>query len=265
MKLGKNLLMSSLILGSMFAASIATLAANNGGEYKSNGVIEYVPSTDPTDPVDPTDPEKPVDPTDPTNPEGPNPGTNGPLSIDFASSFYFGKQKITSQNETYHADAQSYQILGADGKPTGDVKKGPNYVQITDNRGTETGWTLKVKQDGQFLSEGKHAEDKQAELTGAQLVLNNGHVVTNSASAKPTGTAKITLDPTGAEADVMVAKDKEGAGTYLLDWGTDEATGGQSVDLTVPGSTTKYAEKYATKLVWTLTDVPGNGSTTPKS
>ena len=44
---------------------------------------------------------------------------------------------------------------------TDEVKEGPNYVQVTDNRGTEAGWSLKVKQEGQFKStSGK-------ELTGA--------------------------------------------------------------------------------------------------
>ena len=42
-------------------------------------------------------------------------------------------------------------------------KEGPNYVQVTDNRGTEAGWSLKVKQEGQFKStSGK-------ELTGAAI------------------------------------------------------------------------------------------------
>ena len=31
-------------------------------------------------------------------------------------------------------------------------KKSTNYVQVTDNRGTEAGWSLKVKQEGQFKS-----------------------------------------------------------------------------------------------------------------
>ena len=53
-----------------------------------------MPNTETTDPVDPLDPEQPVTPVDPTNPDGkPNPGTNGPLSIDFASSLVFGEQK----------------------------------------------------------------------------------------------------------------------------------------------------------------------------
>lgn len=46
-------------------------------EYRSNGLVEFIPNVDPTEPVDPEnpDPEKPVKPIDPTDPEGPNPGT----------------------------------------------------------------------------------------------------------------------------------------------------------------------------------------------
>ncbi|WP_256869283.1 WxL domain-containing protein, partial [Enterococcus thailandicus] len=55
-----------------------------------------------------TDPTDPVDPTDPTDPEGPNPGTNGPLSIDYASSLDFGVQKITSKDQIYFAASQKY-------------------------------------------------------------------------------------------------------------------------------------------------------------
>ena len=62
----------------------------------------------------------------------------------------------------------------------------------------------------------------------------------------------------GSQSDVMSAAKGNGAGTYLFDWGTDATTAAKSIELTVPGSTTKYAEKYATKLTWTLTDAPGN-------
>ncbi len=67
--------------------------AEDGGSYTSNGIVEFTPSEEPTNLVDPTDPTNPVDPIDPTDPEGPNPGTNGPLSIDYASSLDFGVQK----------------------------------------------------------------------------------------------------------------------------------------------------------------------------
>ena len=80
-------------------------------EYRSNGLVEFIPNVDPTEPVDPEnpDPEKPVKPIDPTDPEGPNPGTQGPLSIDYASSFVFGKNRISNKDQVYFARAQQYQ------------------------------------------------------------------------------------------------------------------------------------------------------------
>ena len=83
--------LSTFILGSLGMTSQAF--AEDGGSYTSNGIVEFTPSEEPTNPVDPTDPTNPVDPIDPTDPEGPNPGTNGPLSIDYASSLDFGVQK----------------------------------------------------------------------------------------------------------------------------------------------------------------------------
>lgn len=260
MKNISKLFLSTVILGSLAAAPVTTFAAD-GGVYHSNGVIEFVPNDDQTNPVDPVDPVNPVDPVDPTDPDGkPDPGTKGPLSIDFASSLDFGQQKITSTDQVYKAAPQLYHLLGADGKPTGTDKKGPNYVQVTDDRGTETGWTLTLAQDAQFKS------DKNHELKGAEITMKNANIQTASDSPKPTTTATITLVPgddtnPGAAVTVMSAAAGQGAGTFLNDWGTDEASGADSIQLAVPGSTTKYAEKYSTKLTWTLTDVPGNSGT----
>ncbi|WP_427813273.1 WxL domain-containing protein [Enterococcus sp. 22-H-5-01] len=244
MKKVSFILVSATLLGTALAAT--TVHAADEANYNSNGVITYAPSEDQTNPVDPLNPDKPVTPNDPTNPDGkPNPGTNGPLSIDFASSLIFGEQKITSTTETYHAQAQGYTDA------SGNAQEGPNYVQVSDNRGKETGWTLKVKQDNQF----KTASAK--ELTGAKITLANGNVVSNSSSAKPTAVTPITLNP-GTEATVMSAANGQGAGTYLTDWGTDLDSAKQSISLEVPGSTTKYADSYTTTFTWNLTDVPGN-------
>ncbi|GMC09707.1 cell surface protein [Enterococcus thailandicus] len=249
MKKSTKLFMSTIILGAL-TVPVTTFAAD-GGVYTSNGVVEFVPNEDPTDPVDPTDPTGPVNPIDPTDPDGPNPGTNGPLSIDYASSLDFGVQKITSKDQTYFAASQKYNTLDAEGNPSTEVKEGPNYVQVTDNRGTEAGWSLKVNQEGQFTStSGK-------ELTGATISFKNGRVVTASDSGKPVGPETIVLNADGSQSDVMAASVGNGAGTYLYTWGT-ATTASESIELSVPGSTTKYAEKYSTKLTWTLTDVPGN-------
>lgn len=243
-KFGSLLLATTILAG--LALVPATSFAADGGNYDSNGVITFTPNTDITNPVDPVDPTNPVTPVDPTDPTGPKPGTAGPLSIDYASSLDFGTQKITSKDEVYKAKAQKY--LDKDN----NEKTGPNFVQVTDNRGTEAGWTLQMKQNSQFKT--TDAE----ELTGAVITFKNGNVVTASDSAKPTGQATIVADPSGALKNVMAAKDGQGAGTYLLDWGTDAATAAESIELSVPGSTTKYAKKYSTTFTWVLTDTPGN-------
>jgi len=238
-------LVSATLLGTALLTTTAH-AGEKGADYTSNGVISYLPSEDQTNPVDPLNPENPVTPKDPTTDDGkPEPGTTGPLSIDFASSLLFGEQKITSTTETYQAKAQEYT------DKDGNNQEGPNYVQVSDNRGKETGWTLKVKQNGQF----KTTSDK--ELTGAKITLANGNIVSNSTSAKPTGPDKIVLTP-DSETGVMSATAGQGAGTYLMDWGTSTDTAKESVSLEVPGSTTKYADSYKTTFTWTLTDVPGN-------
>lgn len=268
MKNISKILLSTMVLGTVATVPLTAFAAE-GGVYHSDGTIEFTPNTDPTDPVDPTDPEKPVEPTDPSDPDGPEPGTVGPLSIDFASNLNFGKQKITSKNEVYLAAAQQFYNVDAAGNPTGEAQYGPNYVQVTDNRGTESGWTLTVAQDAPFK------DTKGHELTGATITLKNANVQTVSNSAKPAiATGDITLSDDGTTSDVMVAAAGQGAGTYLNDWGTKdnlievEEDGNtvqktNSIELAVPGSTTKYADKYTTQLTWTLSDVPGNGNETP--
>ncbi|MFJ8462264.1 WxL domain-containing protein [Lysinibacillus xylanilyticus] len=249
MKINTNLkalgVATTMLTGLVLGGSVTSYAAD-GGEYQTNAIIEFESATDIiTPPIDPTNPDNPnpVDPVDPTDPNGPKPGTPGPLSIDYASSLDFGKQKITSTNQVYKVQPQKF-------KGRGD---GPNYVQVTDSRGTEKGWSLQVKQNGQF----KSTTDK--ELTGAEITFKNAWVNTASASSKPSivkTSFSLKPDGTGVAENIMSAKANEGSGTYVLVFG-DDATAADSIELSIPGSTTKYAEKYATSLTWTLTDVPG--------
>ncbi|MFC4770592.1 WxL domain-containing protein [Enterococcus hermanniensis] len=243
-KIGSLMLVTG-ILANLSLGTVTTIAAD-GGEYDSKGVITFTPNVDPIDPVDPTDPTGPIKPIDPTDPNGePNPGTAGPLSIDYVSSLDFGSQKITSKDKVYLAKAQKY--LDKDKQE----KTGPNFVQVTDNRGSEAGWTLQVKQNGQF----KTADNE--ELVGAEVVFKNGQVVTTSDSDKPTGQTTITTETDGTLHNVMMAKAGQGAGTYLHNWG-DTETAAKSIELSVPGATTKYAKEYSTTFTWVLTDAPGN-------
>ena len=257
-------LFSTLVLGTiaMTMISTTTLAAETQ-EYKSHGVVEFRPNTDPTAPVDPEnpDPENPVEPVDPSNPGGkPEPGTQGPLSIDFASTFDFGLNKISNKNETYYARAQHF---------NNNHQDTPNYVQVTDNRGTNSGWKLSVKQEGQLTAT---TDTLNKTLTGAQITLNNPTVASNvEGVVAPTPAETVSLNPDGSEVLVMTAADGSGAGTWADYWGKvatvqeedeqgikQEVNVTKDVTLSVPGSTPKDAVKYQTTLTWVLTDVPGN-------
>lgn len=251
MKYNKIISLASVMaLGLSMGAGVVSAAGQDGGEYTSNGLIEFTPGEQPVDPVDPLNPEQPVDPTDPTDPEGkPQPGTPGPLSIDFASSFNFGDNKITSKDEIYYAGLQKYKDKDTDQ----ELREGPNYVQVTDNRGTLAGWTLKVKQTKQFETDDSH------KLDGAKITLTNGNINTVSESAPATAVKEIAIDKMDADFLVMSAKKDAGAGTFLTRWGDEDlAKSKESVKLFVPGKAVKKKAQYKTSFVWTLTDVPGN-------
>lgn len=237
------------LLGSLAIGT--TVFAEDGGERVTNGVIKFKTDTSPTDPIDPTnpDPEHPVVPIDPIDPEKPvEPGTNGPLSIDYASQFQFGEQMISTKDQIYFADIQSFA-----GGTTG-----PNYIQVTDKRGSLEGWSLSVKQNGQF------ATADQKELTGAVLTLNNGNVTSNlliGEGADPTVTpatvaSKVVLNVEGEEHTIVTANEEQGMGTWIYRLGNNAEQGKDSVKLEIPGKTTKRATEYTTTMTWTLKATP---------
>ncbi|COI86045.1 Uncharacterised protein [Streptococcus pneumoniae] len=235
--------------------------------YDSKGTVEFVAPTTPNKPLDPTnpDPNKPLDPKDPDG-NDPKPGTAGPLSLDFASSFDFGKQEITSVDKTYNASAQ---MIGT-GK---DAKYVPDYTQITDNRGTFAGWTLSVKETDSFHTS-SNVELKATQIKFADL----NHATTNTLKTDVTmPSAGFTLNPAGASVNIMSgAKAADGktngtSGTHIIRFGNDNSlktddtqangekranTVDPSVTLAVPGSSDKMAQKYTTTLQWTLGETP---------
>lgn len=229
-----------LLTGFAFGAS-TVLAEEDGASMKSVGTISYVTddsTVNPIDPMDP-DPEKPITPTDPDDHERP---TAGPLSIDYVSNLRFGEQKTTGTDMIYHA--QLDEIIDSEGE---NIKR-PNFVQVTDKRGSNAGWHLTVTQDGQFKSGAN-------ELAGAVLTLDNATLSTPNGGIEPTASQAIALTP-GSASDVLDAKEDQGTGTWLNRFGADEEEGKSSVTLSVPGKTKKVQGEYKTSLTWTLTDTP---------
>ncbi len=229
-------------MGSLFLVNSPAFAE------ESKTILSYQIDTStviqPLDPLAP-DPAKPIVPKDPIDSSGPAPGTGGIHSIDYASSFQFGKQSITTTDQTYYAQDLNYQT--ADGTP----KNGPNFVQVSDLSGTGSGWILSVKQDEQF-----HTSSNQ-ELKNAELTFLKGQVVSNVDQAyAPQAQEKVVFQSIGEEKNVVTANENQGIGTWIYRFGQNQ--GDQAIQLKVPGGSVKYAKEYRTSLTWSIKNVPGN-------
>lgn len=246
-------------LGGWMVQAEQTFADENS--LTSNGSVQFIPNTDPVDPVNPVnpDPDNPVRPIDPTKPDGPDNGTDGPLSLDYVSSFDFGLNQISTKDQVYYARAQKYQ---------GAVADTPNYVQVSDNRGTNAGWRLTVAQTSPLKAT---TETLNNVLRGAQISLQQPSTKSNGGSTAPVAKELVTLMDDGTAEMVVTAAQNTGAGTWATSWGTVEkaqqinaqneketVTITKAVALAVPGKTPKDAVTYQTTLNWTLSDAPTN-------
>jgi len=198
-------------------------------------------------PVDPLDPEVEVDPEN--KPEMPE--DQGPLSIDFISSFNFGSQGISVQDQWYYAQPQ--RLLNPDGT-INEGEERPNYIQISDGRAENDrhGWQLAVTQNAQFTSLDDH------QLTGARVHLMNQQFATAQGGVEPVlhHQEGVVLIPEH-KTELITAKNEQGIGTWIYRFG-DGTSAGESVALEVPKSALPRATTYQTTLTWELSAVPEN-------
>ena len=249
MKIVKLSLVGILSLGTIFGVTNATEAAV-AGELESDANVIFEENNDITPPTDPDnpDPENPIGPE--VDPEVPGqeikPGTPGPLSIDHASHFNFGKVKKSGNEETYFAKAITFK-----NSDDTDGKNAP-FIQVTDNRGSEAGWQVQVAQEGQLKN-----TDTDLELDGAQIKVSNGIVNSLADTAGVTSAADtIVLDPEGNPHVVLTAEAGHGAGTFTNKFGELDGDVTKDVSLTVPRGSRIDDGHYQTSLKWTLYDTP---------
>lgn len=228
----------------------ATTATLNG-----SGEISYLENT--THPLL-VDPENPGEPGGEIVTVPSKEGAAGPLSIDYVSDFQFDAQWISGNDERYYSKLTT--IADKDGSNQREV---PNFIQITDNRGNNMGWSLSVKQNGQLTS-----QTTNTELTGAALTIhnlksdaknndgNNGPVLASSLTSN-----RFTLNPNGAVTSLLVASENQGFGTWVILFGERDnltALADTAIELTVPGAAKKEKAHYTTELSWILSDEPSN-------
>lgn len=210
---------------SVFAAAVSNANSTNHITFKAG--------TDVTDPTDPTDPDNPnpTNPIDPTDPTNPGTGNQGPLSIDYVSNIEFGTQEIGSGTTVYHAKNEN------------------PFVQVTDKRGTGSGWNLTAKATAFKSTDGTKV------LTGAELTFQNGVLKkkTSNISGAP---ANSDVTFSNADAQMMInAEADTGRGTWL-DVFSGNLDDNENVQLKVLSGTADADVEYTSTISWELADAP---------
>lgn len=261
-------LMVTPALSGDFAKAATTVSKD------STGTIEFDKSTTPDpDPInpDPFDPD-PVDP-DPTDP----PVGSDDLWILAVSDWDFGIHNVASLStgalNVNAADAtlSTYKDTNANGiqdlPAEATVAKAVTpYAQISDVRGTNTGWTLSVTGSA-FVDSSTPAKT----IPGAQLTIPKSTVSSAVSTAQaPTGYDNVTISMTGVGAvPVMAAHDNqtatptnfsddEGMGTWTDSFGSaaTSATTASKPKLSIPQNVVVADGTYESTLTWTLSDTP---------
>ncbi|HAA5419923.1 TPA_asm: WxL domain-containing protein [Listeria monocytogenes] len=267
-----SLLALGLIVAPVLSGDFASAATSVTKDSK--GIVKFDKSTTPDpDPVnpDPVDPDPVIpDPTDPPL------GTDG-LWILAVSDWDFGTHNVSSLSSgalnVHAADDTISTYVDANDNGQQDLpgevsvtKKVTPYAQISDVRGTNTGWTLSVTG-----SAFKDSSTPAKTIPGAELTIPKSTVSSATSTAQaPTGYDSVTISMTGGAAvPVMAAKDMQtatptnfnddqGMGTWTDSFGSQavSATDTSKPKLSIPKNVVVADGTYQSTLTWTLSDTP---------
>lgn len=210
--LGLSVLMSVAILGSQSVEA----AEASAGTSKANFELQAGDDTSVPELLDPE-----IQP--PTL-------NKGPLSLDAVSSFNFPTKKLGSESQA-----------PLEATPVEGTKLG---LQVTDSRGQDLGWNLKVS------ATAFETADKKLTLKGAVMTIPEGKLTTGE-GVDPLLTPsafKVNLSPTATS--IMSAATTQGRST----WVNSFEGKGEKVTLAVP-SGNKVAS-YVSTITWSLEDAP---------
>lgn len=154
----------------------------------------------------------------------------------------------------------------------------PNYIQVTDLRGSMAGWNVTVKQETMFENVITHTPLKGAILSFDKQWVNFGSA--SKDAKKPTVKKDaIKIDEIGASYPIATADKGTGAGTWVINFGStgkvnhrenslepietssqenSKAVKGftnSAIQLFVPGNTKKEPGKYKTVITWTISEL----------
>lgn len=197
----------------------------------SEAAVNFFQVEEPIFPVTPGDHE-------PLDPETIPPGTGGLLSVDYISNWVFEVHTITKKSELYGLQEDHVSTISQ------KDKKVPNFVEVSDHRGESSGWTLYIKQEGQF-------HFNEHELLGAEVVIDEPKLETLDDGFPPKTMGTIHLNPDYKWTPVLQAGERQGTGTWLATFGGSEEDYNY-VRLDVPADTEKAVGSYKTVFSWML-------------
>lgn len=154
----------------------------------------------------------------------------GPLSLDAVSSFNFPTKKLGSESK-----------FPLEGTPTKGTKLG---LQVTDERGQDLGWNLKVS------ATPFKTEDNKLELKGALMTIPEGTLTTKKGVDLSLTPTAFKVELSAVPASIMKATTTQGRST----WVNSFEGKGEKVTLSVP-SGNKVAI-YKSTITWSLEDAP---------
>ncbi|QBO35540.1 hypothetical protein EQG49_03240 [Periweissella cryptocerci] len=228
-------------------------------------VVTYTPVT--VSPLDPSNPNvsQPVKPVDTVTGNAAANPTSGSLTLDYAPSFNFGTQTISTGAQKYYATSQKY----SDG-----TKNSVPYVQVSDRRPDKSGWKLNAMisnfkdSDGDVLPITSLDYQNGALKVATDNSLPTPNVVGNGMSSSFTTNELVPNVAT----TIISAPENEGHGTFLGNFGsandlatiTGEAGAKTSrevdkdVALNVVNGQNAKSTAYQASITWTLSDTPSN-------
>lgn len=265
----KSLVMMS-IAASLLVAQPA-LAAGTVASTATNEADIKLREKTPTDENDnkllkPEDPgyEESIFPQDET--EDKRKENKGSLVIDYVSNYHFAVEKMAGNNVSYFAKPSAVYLTAADQANKTNPVTVPNFIQVTDDRGTNVGWTLKVKQTKAFTVGGLDVpanDNTGKELRGTNLTISNLNSFKRDSNGGelPSTFAtdeKVTLSHGGDAAMFASAKVGEGTGSMAILAGkVADETADKSIELFVPGHIKKQKDvAYKAELTWFLETEP---------
>ncbi|MGX7013480.1 WxL domain-containing protein [Vagococcus silagei] len=211
--------------------------------FEPGGGEVIVPTKDPN--PDPNDPRTPDPDPHVYNPA--EPGQKGPLRFTYVPNISFGKTALIAQTQNYYANYMNRPYTKEDGTK---VEAGiyPTFFTVEDVRGGAKGWTVKVKNSGEFTNSSN--EKINATLWFKKPNVRSGTFSDGSTSGdaqKPsylTGLADGNYFNISTDSDVTLVQAKvgQGYGKWSVGYGStkeeDKTTGyGLDGNVQIPAGT----------------------------